>query len=173
VLDLLELSRIDAGAADLHLETIDIADLCRRIADHAGFASIPIDVDADASPTARVDRIRFERVLDNLLTNAEQHAGGPSRIAVEHADDPRHVLVVVEDAGPGVADEEKQRIFERFARGSVSRHRVGTGLGLALVTEHAGALGGAAWVEDRPGGGARFVVRLRSARETTMAEDAQ
>ena len=61
------------------------------------------------------------------------------------------MLVVVEDAGPGVADEEKQQIFERFTRGSESRHRVGTGLGLALVAEHAGALGGAAWVEDRAG----------------------
>ena len=68
------------------------------------------------------------------------------------------MLVVVEDAGPGVADDEKEQIFERFTRGSESRHRVGTGLGLALVAEHAGALGGAAWVEDRPGGGARFVV---------------
>jgi two-component system sensor histidine kinase MtrB len=172
VLDLLELSRIDAGAADLHLETIDIAELCRRIAGHAGFAGIPIHVDPVASPTARVDRIRFERVLGNLLTNAEQHAGGPVRIAIEHTDDSKFVLVVVEDAGPGVADEEKQRIFERFTRGSESRHRVGTGLGLALVTEHAGALGGAAWVEDRPGGGARFVVRLRSARETEP-EDAE
>ena len=112
-----------------------------------------------------------------LASRTSAHARSPAasalRIAVEHADDPRHVLVVVEDAGPGVTDEEKQRIFERFARGSVSRHRVGTGLGLALVTEHAGALGGAAWVEDRPGGGARFVVRLRSARKTTMAEDAE
>jgi signal transduction histidine kinase len=50
------------------------------------------------------------------------------------------------------------RIFERFARGSAARHRVGTGLGLALVAEHAHAHGGEAWVEDRPGGGARFKV---------------
>jgi signal transduction histidine kinase len=173
VLDLLELSRIDAGAADLHLETIDLVELCRRIADHGGFTAVPIDVDPDACRTARVDRIRFERVLGNLLTNAEQHAGGPVRIAIERAEDAGSVLVVVEDAGPGVADEEKQRIFERFARGSESRHRVGTGLGLALVTEHAGALGGAAWVEDRPGGGARFVVRLPTARKNPAAEDAE
>ena len=50
------------------------------------------------------------------------------------------------------------RIFERFARGSAARHRVGTGLGLALVAEHAHAQGGEAWVEDNPGGGSRFVV---------------
>jgi two-component system, OmpR family, sensor histidine kinase MtrB len=171
VLDLLELSRIDAGASDLHLETIDIAELCRRVAGHAGFSNVPIDVDPSAPTAARVDRVRFERILGNLLANAEQHAGGAVRIAVE-ASDPGFVAVAVEDAGPGVRDEEKGQIFERFTRGSQSRHRVGTGLGLALVAEHAGALGGSAWVEDRPdGGGARFVVRLRAARKAQIAED--
>jgi len=71
------------------------------------------------------------------------------------------VSVAVEDAGPGVAHSERRRIFERFARGSAARHRVGTGLGLALVAEHASALGGEAWVEDRPGGGARFIVDIK------------
>ena len=60
-----------------------------------------------------------------------------------------------------MAHSERTRIFERFARGSAARHRVGTGLGLALVAEHA-ALGGQAWVEDRPGGGARFVVQIKT-----------
>ena len=170
VLDLLELSRIDAGAADLHLETIEIAELCRRVAGHAGFAGIPIAVDPDAPTATRVDRVRFERILSNLLANAQQHAGGAVRIAIEPTE-PGFVLVAVEDAGPGVADEEKRQIFERFTRGSESRHRVGTGLGLALVAEHAAALGGAAWVEDRPGGGARFVVRLRVARRIADSED--
>ena len=73
--------------------------------------------------------------------------------------------------GPGVPETLQPRIFERFTRGSESRHRVGTGLGLALVAEHAGALGGAAWVEDREGGGARFVVRLRAARKAVSPED--
>jgi signal transduction histidine kinase len=57
-----------------------------------------------------------------------------------------------------VTQSERTRIFERFARGTAARHRVGTGLGLALVAEHAAVHGGAAWVEERPGGGARFVV---------------
>jgi signal transduction histidine kinase len=56
-----------------------------------------------------------------------------------------------------VARGERARIFERFARGSAGRHNAGTGLGLALVAEHAQAHGGDAWVEDRAGGGARFV----------------
>ena len=164
VIDLLELSRIDAGATDLHTEEVEIAALCRRIAARAGFAELPIDVAAfagtnGAGPSALVDRMRFERILTNLLENAQHHGDGPIRICVEPTDGP-FLLVAVEDAGPGVARGERARIFERFARGSAARHRIGTGLGLALVAEHATAQGGEAWVEDRQGGGARFVVRL-------------
>jgi two-component system sensor histidine kinase MtrB len=169
VIDLLELSRIDAGATDLHTEEVEIETLCRRIAARAGFADLPIDVTTrpdqnGAPPTATVDRLRFERILANLLENAAHHGGGPVRISIEPAEGP-YVLVAVEDAGPGVARGERARIFERFARGSAARHRIGTGLGLALVAEHAAAQGGEAWVEDRPGGGARFVVRLPAGGE--------
>jgi signal transduction histidine kinase len=59
-----------------------------------------------------------------------------------------------------VADAEKQRIFERFARGRDARSRIGSGLGLALVSEHLALHGGRAWVEDRAEGGARFVIEL-------------
>ena len=104
--------------------------------------------------------MRFERILGNLLDNAANHAGGPIRIAIEPSTVKKSVQLVVEDNGPGVAASERTRIFERFARGPAARNRIGTGLGLALVAEHAAALGGEAWVEDRPGGGARFAVRL-------------
>ena len=163
VIDLLELSRIDAGATDLHTEEVDLIALCRRIADRGGFSQLAIDVPDSggngASVMAVVDKLRFERILTNLLENANHHGGGPTRISVERADGP-FLLVAVEDAGPGIARGERHRIFERFARGSAARHRIGTGLGLALVAEHATAQGGDAWVEDRPGGGARFVVRV-------------
>ena len=59
---------------------------------------------------------------------------------------------------------ERDRVFERFDRGTEARRSVGTGLGLALVSEHASAMGGRAWVEDRRGGGARFVVSLPAVR---------
>jgi two-component system sensor histidine kinase MtrB len=159
VIDLLELSRIDAGATELHTETVDLAELCGRVAQRFGYGDLPIDVHRRANRQARVDKIRFERILGNLLDNATNHAGGPTAISIEPG--PRgSVHMVIEDEGPGVAASERQRIFERFARGSAARHRIGTGLGLALVSEHAHALGGDAWVEDRAGGGARFVVRL-------------
>jgi signal transduction histidine kinase len=159
VIDLLELSRIDAGATDLHTEEVDLVELCARVAARWGHAELPVEVHRRAPTFARVDKVRFERILGNLLDNADNHGGGPTRISIEPGQRST-VLVAVEDAGPGVGASERQRIFERFARGSAARHRVGTGLGLALVAEHAQALGGDAWVEDRPGGGARFVVRF-------------
>lgn len=160
VLDLLELSRLDAGAADLHLEVIDTAATCRRIAAHHGLADLPVEADPAAPTHAVVDRVRFERILGNLLQNAVVHADGPTDIRLEPAAAEGFVDIVVADRGAGVDPAERQAIFGRFARGRASRHRVGTGLGLALVAEHAQALGGEAWVEDNPGGGSRFVVRL-------------
>ena len=157
VMDLLELSRIDAGSTEMLREEVDIEELVTRIALRYGFGDTPIEIDPKVPKTLRVDKLRFERILANLLDNAREHAGGPSRVKIEpHG---RHgIALSVDDAGPGVARGERARIFERFARGSAARHRVGTGLGLALVVEHAHAHGGEAWVEDRPGGGARFKV---------------
>lgn len=160
VIDLLELSRLEAGAQDLHREPVDVVELCDRVSQRYGHGELPIEVHARAPRKAFIDRIRFERVLGNLLDNATTHGDGPTRIAIEPAGERHFVLIAVEDSGPGVAASEKTRIFERFARGSAARNRIGTGLGLALVAEHAHALGGEAWVEDRAGGGARFVVRL-------------
>ncbi len=156
VIDLLELSRIDADASEINREPVDIVELCDRVSQRYGYGDLPIEVDRRARRRAMIDRLRFERILGNLLDNATNHGDGPTRIAIEPSAVKRNVNIVVEDAGPGVAAGERTRIFERFARGN----RIGTGLGLALVAEHAVALGGEAWVEDRPGGGARFVVRL-------------
>lgn len=157
VMDLLELSRIDAGSTEMLREEVDIEDVVTRITHRYGFGETPIEIDPNVSKTVHVDKLRFERILANLLENAREHGGGATRIKVEpHG---RHgIALSVDDAGPGVARGERVRIFERFARGSAARHRVGTGLGLALVAEHAHAHGGEAWVEDRPGGGARFKV---------------
>ena len=158
VLDLLELSRLDAGVTDINREELRLDEIVRRIAQRYGFGDVPIDVHRAATKTIWIDKLRLERILANLLDNARHHGGGPTRISIEP--DRGALLMIVEDSGPGVARGERQRIFERFARGTAARHRVGTGLGLALVAEHTTALGGETWVEDRPGGGARFVVRF-------------
>lgn len=162
VMDLLELSRIDAGSTELHREDVDPRDLIPRIAQRYGFGDVPFEIDRKVPALIKLDKLRFERILANLLDNAREHGGGPVRVSMEMRG--RHAFVLaVDDAGPGVARGERSRIFERFARGSAARHRVGTGLGLSLVAEHAQAHGGEAWVEDRPGGGARFLVSIQGA----------
>lgn len=158
VLDLLELSRLDAGATELNVEELQLEDTVRRIAQRYGYGHVPVIVSPGADVPINTDKLRLERIMANLLDNAKEHAGGPVRVTIDRLDG--DVRIAVEDAGPGVAPSERERIFERFARGAASRHRVGTGLGLALVAEHAAALGGRAWVDDRDGGGARFVVSL-------------
>ena len=159
VIDLLELARLDAGVTDLNVEDLDLVDLSRRVASRFGEPDVPIVVAPGTPPQVALDKVRFERILGNLLENARNHGGGALRIELAPARG-RRFRLAVEDGGPGVAQGERDRIFERFARGSAARHRIGTGLGLALVAEHSAAMGGTAWVEDRVGGGARFVVEL-------------
>ena len=159
VIDLLELARLDAGVTDLNVEDLDLVDLSRRVASRFGEPDVPIVVAPGTPPQVALDKVRFERILGNLLENARNHGGGALRIELAPAQG-RRFRLAVEDGGPGVAQGERDRIFERFARGSAARHRIGTGLGLALVAEHSAAMGGTAWVEDRVGGGARFVVEL-------------
>lgn len=170
VLDLLELSRLDVGITDLHREDIELAPFVARIAQRYGADGVRIDLAPDCPGIVNADKRRLERIVANLLDNARLHGGGATRVTIERvasapstSSAPFSTLVRlgVEDAGPGVSPSERARIFERFARGSAGRSRVGgTGLGLALVAEHARSHGGLAWVEDAPSGGARFVVQL-------------
>lgn len=160
VLDLLELSRMDVGAIGLHREEIDLAPFFTRVASRYGIGELVVEFDSAAVHTVSIDKRRFERVMANLFDNARQHAGGVTKVKVEVPHD-GVVRIAVEDHGPGVAPSERALIFERFARGSAGRGRSGgTGLGLALVAEHARAHAGRAWVEDAPNGGARFVVEI-------------
>lgn len=164
--DLLELSRLDAGTTDSGLEFVALGGLIERIMAARGFGDVPFHnlllQDEHGGPRTDevlIDRRRVERILVNLLENARDHGRGATVVALVL--DGEHLVLSVEDDGPGVAVGERRRIFERFARGSASRNSSGSGLGLAIVTEHARALGGDVHVETAPSGGARFVVRLR------------
>jgi two-component system sensor histidine kinase MtrB len=108
-----------------------------------------------------IDRRRVEQLLVNLLDNADAYGGGPIaiRLAVQGCDG----VIEVDDDGPGVSPDDRVVIFDRFVRGRAAHARAnsyGTGLGLALVAQHAAAHGGTVVVLDRPGGGARFHVTL-------------
>ncbi len=162
VIDLLELARLDVGATDMNIEQLDIVDLTGRIAARYGAPDVPITVAPRTRREVAIDKVRYERILGNLVENARNHGGGVVEIQIEPVRGKRIRIAVIDD-GPGVAHGERERIFERFARGSAARHRIGTGLGLALVAEHSAAMGGRAWVEDGKFGGAQFVVELPTA----------
>ena len=159
--DLLEISRFDQTPGDLFRDEVTVGTLVGHAVRATG-AEVPIEFAAGvASRHILVDKRRFERILANLFENAERYAGGATLLAVEEHGS--SVRFLVEDAGPGIAPEERDRIFERFSRGSTGRRRGlgdGTGLGLAIVAQHVHQHGGRVWVEGRPGGGSRFVVEL-------------
>jgi signal transduction histidine kinase len=159
VLDLLEISRFDVGAAELSAEEVPTRDFFGSLLGGLGHAHVPLDLDGTPA-TFRLDKRRVERVLANLLENAQRYAGGATRVEVSGR--PGLLRVAVEDGGPGVPADERTSVFERFHRSravSADGER-GTGLGLALVAEHAALHGGRAWVEDCTPRGARFVVEL-------------
>ncbi|MET0827100.1 MAG: HAMP domain-containing sensor histidine kinase [Acidimicrobiales bacterium] len=162
--DLLEISRLEAGAAELDLDPVDPSELVLYAVGAATSTAVPVHYDEEVAGTRiLVDKRRMERVVANLLDNAAKYAGGATGVRVSLAED--RVRIVVEDEGPGVPEEVRQKIFDRFARGTEAGRRTkdrGVGLGLALVAEHVRLHGGQVWVEDRQDGrpGAAFVVEL-------------
>jgi len=161
VQDLLEISRVDAGAEPLGLERVPIGELVEHtVSAHRAQVAVRVQPAADGAVVLG-DKRRLQRVLVNLLDNAEVHAGGPSLVWVDLRGGA--VEIAVEDHGPGVDPAEVELIFQRFYRGKAAGRRstvAGSGLGLALVAEHVRAHRGSVRVEPAPGGGARFVVTL-------------
>ena len=164
--DLIELSRSDAGANSPSLEIISIVELTRQavrsVARRQGAPEPSVEADARLD-TARVlvDRRRFERIIANLMDNAQHYAGGVTAIRLVPRD--AHVEINVDDAGPGIAPADLEHVFERFYRGRAAHDRSvvrGTGLGLALVREHVRSLDGEIRATTSPEGGARFQIDL-------------
>jgi len=161
--ELLELSRAEAGVDPLLPESVRVGELVLHVAARFHGADFEVDVDPPAAgEEILLDKRRLERILVNLLTNAETHGGGISAVRVRRIDD--RLQIVVEDDGPGIAESDRERIFERFFRGASSGRRAqtsGTGLGLALVDQHVRVHGGSIVAEAGPGGaGSRFVIEL-------------
>lgn len=163
--DLLEISRNDQDQNPLTLETIDLTELVRQAAaGHLRDREPNGVLDAPVHPHVLADRRFLERVVVNLIDNAERHGNGLVRLGILRRDG--KARIEVDDAGPGVPPADREHIFERFARGYPADRDTsdtGVGLGLALVAQHVRQHGGSAWVEPRPSGGARFVVEIPEA----------
>ena len=177
VTDLLELNRLEAGAASLKLAPVDVGQLAREAAarfavrSEASGVALRTDVAPDVPPVL-ADEGRIARVIANLLDNAFKFTprGGEVQLGVRA--DEGYVVIAVRDTGPGIAPADLPHIWERFYKADRSRHRGrepgdsagwtsdGSGLGLAIVKETAEAHSGWVEVTSEPGRGAEFRVLL-------------
>jgi two-component system sensor histidine kinase KdpD len=156
----LELSRIRAGALEVDLEPVDIADLVqhavRRLRPIARAHRVRLDVD-DEMPAVWLDVTMIEQILLNLLENALRFAPPGSEILVGAHTVDHSLELRVADHGPGVPVAARDRIFEEFQSADDRPDRHGTGLGLAIVRALVTAQGGSVRYRDTEGGGATFV----------------
>ncbi|HEY0416973.1 MAG TPA: ATP-binding protein [Gaiellaceae bacterium] len=157
---LLDLSRLDADAVDVRPQEVDLrARLEEVVAAAAGARSAEVEVVVTDHATAVVDPQILDHVVGNLVTNALRYGRSPVRVVGSIQDG--RVSIAVDDAGPGVAEEIEETLFDRFTRAGVARDRVsGTGLGLAIARAYARAHHGDLRYERREPTGARFVVDL-------------
>ncbi|HEX7209851.1 MAG TPA: MtrAB system histidine kinase MtrB [Propionibacteriaceae bacterium] len=163
--DLLEISRFDAGVAQLSVEEVDLRDLVYRVVEAnerlAETYQTEIAVHESGEAKAEVDTRRIERILRNLLVNAIEHSEGhPIDILIESDD--AAVAVAVRDHGVGFEASQARQVFHRFWRGDAARARTvgGTGLGLAIAMEDANLHGGWLTAWGRPAMGAQFRLTL-------------
>jgi PAS domain S-box-containing protein len=156
--DLLDMDRLTRGQVQPRRERMDLGALLgRTVAESDVLEERNVHVQAEPID-AWIDESMVVRIIENLLVNAVKHTPPTSSIWVGARRVHNGVVLRVEDDGPGVAPDERDRLFEPFERGERSAPSPGLGVGLSLVARFAEAHGGRAWVEDREGGGASFRV---------------
>ncbi len=161
IADLLDLARFDEGDSAGIEERVELSAVCRAAADRLPPTSAELTIAAAEAVTVRGVELQLERAIFNVLTNAAQHAQRSVQVQVRTAEG--RAEIVIDDDGPGIAAEDRERIFDRFVRldGSRSRATGGSGIGLALVEAITTRHGGTITVTDAPElGGARFVLDL-------------
>jgi two-component system, OmpR family, sensor histidine kinase KdpD len=157
VSNLLDLSRLEAGAARPLPELWTVDGLVARALEVLGVDSERVDVVVPHdSPPISVDPTQLEHVLVNLLENALKFSGPTDVVEVRAQEIGDEVVVRVIDHGPGVSAQEERQIFEPFNRGASADGERGSGLGLAIARGFANVNGGRLWVESAPGRGSAF-----------------
>jgi signal transduction histidine kinase len=170
--DVLVIPRLEADRLRFHPELFDLGDLIEDVAKmvfpnggkKSSLVSLPDGV------RVKADRRRVQQVIRNLMENARKYGG--DQIMVEGFVMGDQYLIVISDNGPGVPDEETQRVFENFEQLSKgdTREATGIGLGLPIARKLARAMGGEVWYERRFPTGARFCYSLPLRRRTVVGE---
>jgi PAS domain S-box-containing protein len=164
--ELLDGSRLSMGRLTLSRETLDLSELVRealeRFEPELAKAGCTVQAQLAQGLVGRLDRLRVEQVVLNLLSNAMKYgAGKPVRIETRR--EGPQLYFSVQDLGIGIASEDHERIFDRFERAAPAQHFGGLGLGLFISRQIVQAHGGAITVQSHPGQGSTFSVALPAA----------
>jgi two-component system sensor histidine kinase MtrB len=161
--ELLELARLDAATEEPSLVPLRVrAAVDAVVAGAASRRRAAVTVDIDSAMTVAADPVRLRRILANLIDNAIIHGDGSIRVVADRAG--HDVRVDVIDDGPGIAEAELDKVFDRFHKSDRSRAGGGSGLGLAIAHQYADSLGGSLTVHNQPGYGACFTLTLPALR---------
>ncbi len=174
--DLLLLARLDQGRP-LEREPVELVRVAAQAVDAANAVgpSWPARVEARRPVDMQGDEGRIRQVIDNLLANVRAHTPPGTSVVVQIDEEGHDALIRVVDDGPGLAESDAARVFERFYRVDASRSRAsgGSGLGLSIVQAIVAAHGGRVTVDTAPGNGATFTVRLPMSQRHPNGERAQ
>jgi two-component system sensor histidine kinase KdpD len=173
VRNLLDLSRLEAGHLRPRLDWHDLHDIVRlalRGLERAlASRTVTVDIEFGHAPV-KLDAALTEQILVNLLANAATHTPAGTPVELNARLEPDWLVLKVADRGPGVLPGSAERLFDRFQRGP-NAPPGGIGLGLSLVRGFAEAQGGTVAVDNRPGGGVVFTVRLPRVKMPPIPED--
>jgi len=169
---MLDTSRLSAGQFDLRLEDVDLTslvqDLLANNAEQLAWSKCPASFSSPGPVVGRWDRLRLEQVISNLISNSMKYGfGQPISVSIEATAD--LAWLSVRDRGIGIAATDQERIFERFERAAPMGGSSSLGLGLWVVRQIVGALGGTIRVESAMGAGATFTVKLPRAASNAEA----
>jgi len=161
--NLLELSRYQAGRLKINIGTVDIPAVTRNIIKGFNERNHRLEQNFPPGfPTVTADKIRVERILHNLVSNAIKYSPENTAITVSGRQGNGHVIISVADQGAGIKPEDRERIFEPFERLEHGKGIQGLGIGLVVCKRLTEAQGGKIWVESQPGKGSTFFFTLPS-----------
>jgi len=162
--DLLDMAKSEAGKMKLHIDTISLKQLCQSaVVSFAGLTrkkkiKVKLKIDSDV-PELTTDGGKVQQILYNFLSNAVKFTEEKGRIEINASMiDEKHVRIAASDTGCGIADADKEKVFEKFRQidGSITRESTGSGLGLAICTELAAMLAGTIGMESKINEGSTF-----------------
>jgi two-component system phosphate regulon sensor histidine kinase PhoR len=165
--NILELSKLESGTGTLFKESVNLYDMCNSILKNLQEIIKrkeihTINLIPQELPPLRIDRLRFESVLTNLVENAIKYNKPQGLIEIQASKSEECYNISIKDTGVGISEKDQNRIFERFYRVDKARSREmgGTGLGLAIVKHIVAAHGGNINLESLPGEGSRFSIEI-------------